>query len=294
MTEIKHWLDESSDADDFERSILRAGAMSDPSDEKRDEVWSSVLGALAVAPALASAAGSSAAKAAGSGAGKAAVSSAGKAATVWLGVGKGLVVGLAIYGAASGVSEISERIGARSAPSASTPRAGATPPRAQIAPSVATPAASSVVPLTWVESSPTALPSAANLPNRPLNALNKAAAAHPAPAAELPSVAAFESTAPPPVTSATHVSQLKAEAAALNSARASLRAGQLTEASAQLEASRRQFSAPELYQEREALTIELLARSGQVSVAQQRASAFVKRFPESPHADQIRRFATPP
>ena len=47
---------------------------------------------------------------------------------------------------------------------------------------------------------------------------------------------------------------------------------------------------PELYQEREALMIELLYRSGQVTAAEQRARAFLSHFPESPHAQQIRRF----
>ena len=43
MTEFKYWLDESSEADDFERAILRSGAMAEPTDAKRDEVWSNVL-----------------------------------------------------------------------------------------------------------------------------------------------------------------------------------------------------------------------------------------------------------
>ena len=30
MSEFKHWLDESSDADDFERAILRSGLDADP------------------------------------------------------------------------------------------------------------------------------------------------------------------------------------------------------------------------------------------------------------------------
>ena len=102
MSEIKPWLDESSDADDFERSILRAGSISDPTDAKRDEVWSNVLGALAIAPALVPAASATTAKAAASG--------ASQAAAAWLGVGKGFIVGLAVYGAASGASEIASAL----------------------------------------------------------------------------------------------------------------------------------------------------------------------------------------
>src|SRR4051812_10696334 len=108
MTEIKRWLDDASDADEFERAILRCGTLADPSDAQRDEVWSNLLGAIALAPALAPAATTSAAKAAASG--------AGKAAAVWLGVGKGFVAGLAIYGAATGVSEIAEQLKAETTP----------------------------------------------------------------------------------------------------------------------------------------------------------------------------------
>jgi len=60
-----------------------------------------------------------------------------------------------------------------------------------------------------------------------------------------------------------------------------------------LEASQRRFSAPTLDQEREALLIELVYRSGQFDAATARAQAFLARFPESPHAAQIRLFMTP-
>ncbi len=284
MSEIKHWLDESSDANDFERAILRSGSMADPTDAKRDEVWTNVLGALAMAPALVPAAGTSAAKAV--------LGGAGKTAAVWLSVGKGFIVGLAIYGAASGVSEIAEHFSAR--PMLSTAHSAALVPRPQRAPEVAAPATPPAVPFATVEPAPTASPSAASVLNVPANALGNAAAQPVASSriGELPSVAAFEPVGPALAASAVRESQLKAEAASLSSAREALRAGRLTDAFAQLEASRRQFSAPELYQEREALTIELLSRSGQPAVAQQRAEAFLKRFPESPHADQVRRFAT--
>jgi hypothetical protein len=58
-------------------------------------------------------------------------------------------------------------------------------------------------------------------------------------------------------------------------------------------ASRRKFVAPELYQEREALMIELLYRSGQTKTAALRAKAFLERFPESPHAEQVGQFTAP-
>ena len=110
---------------------------------------------------------------------------------------------------------------------------------------------------------------------------------------EVPAVAAFED---PPHSTADagtkHASQLQAEARALREARAALRAGQLSSALATLEASRQRFSAPELEQEREALLIELLFRSGQSHAAALRAKAFLERFPESPHAGQVQQFTS--
>ena len=293
MNEFKHWLDESSEADDFERAILRSGSMVDPTDSKRDQVWSNVLGALAIVPAATAASTASTA-----GTAKVVASGASKASAVWLGVGKGFVVGLALYGAASGVAEIAERFSAHPAPVASAPHAALVASVASVAsgpralPALAEPMPPPLAPAVSVEPAPASTVSSAALTS-PSSTAAGAAPSHSVPleANPLPSVAAFGLTEPP-TTSAVRASQLKAEAAALSSAREALRAGRLTDAFAQLEASRRQFSAPELYQEREALTIELLSRSSQVVVAQQRADSFLKRFPESPHADQIRRFAT--
>jgi hypothetical protein len=57
-----------------------------------------------------------------------------------------------------------------------------------------------------------------------------------------------------------------------------------------MEASRREFAASELRQEREALTIEILHASGQRDEANARALDFLARYPESPHAARIRSF----
>jgi outer membrane protein assembly factor BamD (BamD/ComL family) len=100
------------------------------------------------------------------------------------------------------------------------------------------------------------------------------------------SVAAFPSEG-----AASAASRLKEEAALLRRARAELRAGALAQAFATLEASRREFTAPELTQEREALAIELLYRSGERAAAAKRAQDFLARYPESPHATGVRAFA---
>ncbi len=96
------------------------------------------------------------------------------------------------------------------------------------------------------------------------------------------------SIAPPPL--ASPGSRLKEEAATLRLARSALRRGDLPGASAALEVARSQFGNGALSEEREALTIELLARSGQRAAADARAAAFLRSFPNSPHAAHVRSF----
>lgn len=273
MNEFKHWLDESSDADDFERAILRSGLDADPLPAQCDEVWAGISGALAL-PALVTGAAA--------GTAKATAGSAAKSAAVWLGVGKGFVLGLALYGAATGVGEVSRRFGTeRVAPLSSAPTAKHAPSR--VAPQNPLPTAEPAA--IQSAAAPTAVvatltsPAAVNNNGAPAIAPDVTASSSVA----LPSVAAFADPA-----STSRASQLQAETQALRAARAALRSGRLADAFATLEASRRQFSAPEPYQEREALMIELLQRSGQTAAARERAQAFVSRFPESPHAEQIR------
>ena len=289
MSELKHWLDVSSDADDFERAVLRAGIEADPPAARRDEVWAGLLGALPLAPPGGALSPSTLSKpAATTGKGAAA---AGKTGTVLLGLSKGFVAGLALYGASVGARELAARI--------TTPEPAKA--RAQLVSSArpVRPPAERVTAALPLESpaapARVALAPSAPGPVAPATASASAALAQlPAAAHSPPAIAAF---ADPPSTArdegSARTSQLEAEARALRDARAQLRAGHLSAAFATLEASRRQFSAPALDQEREALTIELLAQSGQTAAAKQRAQAFLTHFPESPHAARVRQLAGP-
>jgi hypothetical protein len=285
MNELKHWLDEASEADEFERAILRAGLEADPPEAKQDQIWSGLVATLAVAPLAAAAASTQAAAAtsAQSAAAKAATAGVSKAAAVWLAVGKGFLVGLAVYAAAAGVSEISNRPSAPQARASSAPRAMA-PARVTSRNSEPSSAASVPDPTPASEDAPST-PRASRRAGASASALTRGPQNL---ATNLPSAAAFDDSEQP---SSARLSQLEAETRALRRARDELRASRLADAFATLEASRLQFSAPELYQEREALMIELLYRSGQVTAAELRAKAFLSRFPESPHAQQIRRFS---
>src|SRR5947208_2650685 len=104
MSKWQHWLDESSEADDFERAVLRSGVEPDPPDARRAEVWQQLLGSLPLAP-LAAGPHPSAPIEPAVATTPGAVGGV-KAGTVLIGVVKGFVVGLALYGAASGVSQI--------------------------------------------------------------------------------------------------------------------------------------------------------------------------------------------
>jgi len=89
------------------------------------------------------------------------------------------------------------------------------------------------------------------------------------------------------------LSQLAAEGRVVLDARRELREGRPADALRRLEAARVEFADGVLAQEREALTIEALARSGQRAAARARAAAFLRAHPESPHATDVRAFAAP-
>lgn len=88
-------------------------------------------------------------------------------------------------------------------------------------------------------------------------------------------------------------SHLAAEGRLVVEARRALREGDAAGALRQLEAGRAAFAGGALLQEREALTIEALARTGRADAAAARADAFLRAYPHSPHASAIRVFATP-
>lgn len=87
--------------------------------------------------------------------------------------------------------------------------------------------------------------------------------------------------------------QLREESLAVLDARAALRGGQAGRALELLDQMRSRFPRGALGQEREALTIEALAKSGQSAAAGRRADAFVRNHPHSPYVADVKRFASP-
>ncbi|KYF92646.1 hypothetical protein BE20_11275 [Sorangium cellulosum] len=89
---------------------------------------------------------------------------------------------------------------------------------------------------------------------------------------------------------ASRESRLREELTLLADARAALRRGDAAGALVIAEQARLRFPGGALAQEREALTIEALWHSGQRAAAAQRASAFLRAYPSSPHVSRLHSF----
>jgi hypothetical protein len=117
-------------------------------------------------------------------------------------------------------------------------------------------------------------------------------ASAPASAPMDPPPAPHPTTKSPPASGAPSSSNdaLRDEIALVAAARAALRRGDGPGALATLDTARKQHPRGALLQEREVLTIEALAQSGDTQGASRRASAFLRAFPTSPHAAHVRTF----
>ena len=288
MTLPKRFLDERSDADDFERAVLRAESDGGPPVGTEREVFARVMAvAFPVAPA-ASGPAAPVEPAAGGALGTGALV---KGATTLGSLGKGFALGIGVSIAAATGSHV---LGEKTPPSGAAAPHAASVEMAPRAESRQTPTGRAVAPpVASGESRPPEVEARAPANGAPQQ--GAVVRAEPPAIAEpplertpsAPSVASFESADE----RALAASRLKEEASLLRRARSELRAGALAAAFATLEASRHRFTAPELSQEREALAIELLYRSGERAAAAARAREFLARFPESPHGAAIRAFA---
>jgi hypothetical protein len=286
MTLPKRWIEDKGESTPLERAILRPALEIAIPAGAEQRIWTKLMAAApltAVALTASSAAGSSAATAAAEG-------GAGAATAIGAGVKLGLgVVGKAFaIGVASGVlfaGGVSVVASPPSSPEAAPPAATQSGPAsaAQARQSSSKSPSASIPreedPAEFERPAPPRSPARETPPApreaRPLEGAQPAA----------PSVTSFPSFSPAPAPS----SRLREEAAVLRRAREALRQGNLSGASAELDAARTAFPRGALGEEREALTIELMARSGQRDAARQRAGAFLQSFPNSPYAGNVRR-----
>ena len=121
------------------------------------------------------------------------------------------------------------------------------------------------------------------------------------PSGEAPRSAKIAHSTPRPNAAATkevvenaRASQLREESEMILGARRVLRAGDPLRALTLLDAARARFPEGILVQEREALSIEALVRSGQRALATKRAEAFLRAYPKSPHGADVKRIVLEP
>jgi hypothetical protein len=270
MSDPKRWADDGGDATAFERELFRSGrAAALPPEEKRRQ-WLAIAEQAALIPAAGAplsphgVAGKAAAK--------------GLAGTGWL---KAVVLVPALAGAGAGVYALTHsehaasHLPARPAPHVAVV-ATASPDRdeREAPPPAAAPELGAPGP-----DAPRTRTSAGKATGR---LRERVPAAQPAEAA----VSAGGAT----VTEATRASRLAEEARAVLDARNALRAGNPSSALGILDDARARFPDGALGQEREALTIDALARAGRKQAASARARAFLARFPNSPLASNVRQY----
>jgi hypothetical protein len=285
VSSSKRWIDSESDADEAERSILRAGLGAEPPPGLEDELFRRVLSVAALPATLEPGALGSAVDpvvpVAGAVVGPAAVGGTVKAVSTLALLGKGFVAGV---GVSVAVAAGQHWVTREPAPAHLLQSVRTTEPRA----ASSTPRVAAAMP-------ESALPApAAAASNAPIDTSEKnAIASRPPRSSGDPSQKDREPSPrlAQPTAASRPVSQLEEEAALLRAARQQLRQGALAAAFASLETSRQRFSAPALEQEREALMIELLYRSGQRAAAAARARAFLQQHVESPHRGQVQKFA---
>jgi hypothetical protein len=141
-------------------------------------------------------------------------------------------------------------------------------------------------------------------PASPVHAVSPAPEPKPPAVPALPRPAAVVRPSRPPVTGtgkdsarpaegprATDSSRLAEESRLVIEARRALHAGDFATTLRLLESAASTFPNGALGQEREALAIQALARSGRREAAAQRAAAFLASYPESPHAADLKAFA---
>jgi len=308
MSAPKRWMDDGGGATRGERDLLRLGASHEPPAAAKDAVWTALLAQLPPMPPGSSggggAPGAGGAKlAAGAKAAGAAAAGSGSAAVVGA-VGGGLLKS-ALIGAGSALVLIATYAVVTPAQAPSLP----TPTTIETAAAPPDPGARSAPrgsPGQHVASSPTALDppgiaGSAATPDSmaPPGAPSAAASGEPRAGSVAPSssrdsrgapgsASASSGLASPP---ADRETRLLEESRRLAEARDALRRGDASGALSLLSDLQRAIPGGILGQEREALAIEALAKSGRSAEAQARARAFLQAYPQSPHAARVEAFA---
>jgi hypothetical protein len=255
MTDPQRLLSEHSDADELERSLLGSLRELGPTGAEKAAMWQGMAGKLAVATAAAALTTGVAAQA--SGAASAATPASQALSAGVLGLSKALAVKVV---AAVAVGSLAAAGGALLLSRNDAPKAAIV---ARVAPVTHALVASVPVPEEPVSAAP-------EPENEPI-------------ASAVPEVRASRGRSV----------QVMHESRLLAAARAELRDGKVREAAASLARLRTQFPHGVLNQERQVLTIELLAAQGHVRAAHIQARRFVRLHPDTPYGDALSRFLSP-
>ncbi len=256
MSDPKRWLDEDGGATQVERELLRGALDADPPQGKKAALWASIVGRLPVAGGGGGGGGGGAGGAASGGGG------------VLLATKGKVVVAVVATLLAVGTAVTLQRRAAPMPPAAALPTA---------APAATTPANA----LAPVPALSAAVPAAAPIANTAPEPVTDAPAARPT---------ARGKAQPTPAPAPIDQDALREEASLIARARDALRSGDAAGALSTLESARGRFPRGVLVQERNVLTIEALAASGDRDAASRQAQVFLRQFPTSPLASRVRPF----
>jgi hypothetical protein len=300
MSAPKRWLEDGGGATHGERDLLRAGRAHDPPPDAKAAVWASILTQIPPIPPLPGPAGPApgsgvgGAKAASAAGAKAAA--AGGSATIAAAASGGLLKS-ALIGAGSAVALIATYTAVAPSQPANPPppavqTAAPQTPAHRSAPATAPGPQTTSAPAVDGAPTPPGTPAITDSPGATPSA--EVRAATPAPGIGEPlkghgatSISASSSGS----TAMDRETRLLEESRRLTEARDALRRGDASGALSRLEELQRAVPGGILGQEREALAIEALARSGRSAEAQVRARAFLQAYPQSPHATRVEAFA---
>lgn len=284
MSDPKHWLDDGGGATAGERELLRAARDRRMPAALRSSVWGSIAAGVAVIETAA------AAGAAGAAAGTAVKQGAAAKGVLALLSGTATVKGIAAIAIAGGVGFGVMSLGSSSGSRPSQPAeianaAMATaPPPSSIAANVDDGERDTAPPVG-------AKPSAESVKGNSDGAKQRVLRAAPSGVRGAAASAARrnENDSPPAeVQESRRVTRLAAEAAAVVAIRKTLVSGRPQEALRLLDQARLDFADGGLAQEREALTVRALWQADQKDAARTRGDAFLRAFPRSPHAAELR------
>ncbi len=282
MSDPKHWLDEGGGATFEERELLRAARGRQMPAALRSSVWGGIAAAIATLET---------AVAAGAAAGSAAKQGAlAKGALGWLSgsaAAKGVAAIAIAGGIGAGAMALESSTGSRAPASVDIARAENRPSSLSPPSPVNGEGAPRETPMD-LATKPTPEGTRASSESAKQRALR--ATAPGARTITSPTVARRAEIDPPtPETQdARRATRLAAEAAAVVAIRRTLVSGRPQDALRRLEQARVDFPDGALAQEREALTVRALWQADQKDAARSRGEAFLRVFPRSPHAAELR------